>query len=222
MKDRKKTGHIGFVVAVLLMVLSGATISWADWAQAESPDFPLDTTIPEPAALVLCGFGLALWRWRGNSTKNAGMSTAVFRGVAVAMCVCAGLAHARLATVANVSASQRADEPIVDLLNPSGGVHVVSVEVPNAFGVAYNVAATNFSGAIGAGVTTGVHKWIVWRAAYDMPAVIGVATRVCVRRQMRNSTRTAWCTCPAGHLPWGTVYNRTRAILMNCPCTVCM
>jgi hypothetical protein len=33
-------------------VVSTATV-WADWSSAESEDFALDTTIPEPTALVI-------------------------------------------------------------------------------------------------------------------------------------------------------------------------
>lgn len=85
-----------------------------------------------------------------------------------------------------------------DLLNPSGGLHVVSVEVSHAFGVAYNVAATNFSGAIGAGVTTGIHKWIVWHAASDMPAVMGMATRVRVSATDANQYDDGMVYVPGG------------------------
>lgn len=56
MSVMRKSGQSGVVVAILLMVVCGATISRADWAQAESAEFPLDTTIPEPGMLALyCG-----------------------------------------------------------------------------------------------------------------------------------------------------------------------
>ena len=44
-----------FVVCVALPAL-------ADWGQAESPDFALDTTIPEPALMLAAV--LALWLLR--------------------------------------------------------------------------------------------------------------------------------------------------------------
>ena len=47
----------------LLAVLALCTLPcMADWGQAESPDFTLDTTIPEPA--LLAALVLPLWLLR--------------------------------------------------------------------------------------------------------------------------------------------------------------
>lgn len=78
------------------MVVSGATISRAGWAQAASLDLPLDTTIPEPGMLVLCGVGLALWGWRWDGRRKAGTSRAVCCGVAGARYAGAGVVQAGL------------------------------------------------------------------------------------------------------------------------------
>ena len=40
------------LLSLLAVLVLWALPCWADWGQAESPDFPLDTTIPEPAALL--------------------------------------------------------------------------------------------------------------------------------------------------------------------------
>ena len=79
-------------------------------------------------------------------------------------------------TVTNVTASQQPGLPLVDisydLLNPSGGVHTVLLFVSTNSGATYLVGSTNFTGAVGAGVTTGAYKQIVWFAAGDFPFTI--------------------------------------------------
>ncbi|GEM_PF-1069939 len=47
-----------------LMILLAILVIWtlpclADWGQAESPDFTLDTTVPEPALILAAA--LPLW-----------------------------------------------------------------------------------------------------------------------------------------------------------------
>jgi hypothetical protein len=76
-------------------------------------------------------------------------------------------------TVTNVTAAQRTDEAVVDitydLQNPSGGVHTVVIAVSTNAGATFFSTCTKFSGAVGAGVTTGAHKQVVWYAAGDLP-----------------------------------------------------
>jgi hypothetical protein len=51
-----------------LLVLVAASVSalhcLADWGQAESADFVLDTTVPEPALAALAVAACVLWRLR--------------------------------------------------------------------------------------------------------------------------------------------------------------
>ena len=49
---------------LLLLILTvssvlAATVALADWDQAESPDFTLNTTIPEPAVIVVAVLSIA-------------------------------------------------------------------------------------------------------------------------------------------------------------------
>jgi formylglycine-generating enzyme required for sulfatase activity len=131
----------------------------------------------------------------------------------VAVIICAGSAwtQAGVVTVANVSAVQRAAEPVVDihydLLNPHGGTYVVAVEVSNTLGAAYTLAATNFSGDIGAGISTGVHKWIVWNAAADMPPVAGMSTRVRVTATDGRADTNGMVYVPGGAFAMGNCLN---------------
>ena len=50
------------VMALLAVLALCALPCLADWGQAESPDFTLDTTIPEPA--LLAALVLPLWLLR--------------------------------------------------------------------------------------------------------------------------------------------------------------
>ena len=89
------------------------------------------------------------------------------------------LAQAGRVTISNVTAAQRPNTLVVDisydLLNPSGGVHTVTLAVSTNAGAAYLTQCTNVSGAIGAGVSTGASKQIVWYASGDFPSMRGCA-----------------------------------------------
>ncbi len=53
------------VIFMLVAVFMCALPLCADWGQAESPDFTLDTTVPEPALIMAAA--LPLWlllRWQ--------------------------------------------------------------------------------------------------------------------------------------------------------------
>ena len=50
---------------ILLAILALWTLPcFADWGQAESPDFALDTTVPEPALIAAGILPLCLLLWR--------------------------------------------------------------------------------------------------------------------------------------------------------------
>jgi hypothetical protein len=51
-------------LAILMALVVGAFTCRADWGQAESPEFTLDTTVPEPAMVVVGAAALLLWRRR--------------------------------------------------------------------------------------------------------------------------------------------------------------
>jgi len=53
----QKNKNIILLLAVLALC---ALPCLAEWGQAESPDFVLDTTVPEPALLGLVALGVAL------------------------------------------------------------------------------------------------------------------------------------------------------------------
>jgi len=108
-------------------------------------------------------------------------------------------------TVTNITAHQRIAAPIVDitydLLNPSGGAHTVTIDVSTNAGAAFFSTCTNFSGAIGAGVTTGANKQVVWFAAGDLPGLIGVTARV------RVTADDSMALIPAGAFTMGDTFS---------------
>ena len=59
---KTKTINILCRLLVTFFVVCTAMPALADWGQAESPDFTLDTTIPEPALMLAAV--LALWLLR--------------------------------------------------------------------------------------------------------------------------------------------------------------
>ena len=59
----KKSGNMRrtLCAVALLIALTCAMPAMADWASAESPDFALDTTVPEPCtSLLVLGFAAML------------------------------------------------------------------------------------------------------------------------------------------------------------------
>lgn len=172
---RKTTRWSGRVVtAVAVLAVCGALACRADWAQAESPDFSLDTTVPEPGLVMLYALGAAVMAVR--TRKRALLCMA---GGALLL---AGTSEAGRVVVTNVTAQRRPNYPLVDisydLLNPSGWLHLVTVEVSTNRGVSYLADCTNFNGALGSGMTTGEQKQVVWYSALDLPGVTGVLARV--------------------------------------------
>jgi len=90
-------------------------------------------------------------------------------------------------TVTNVTAVQRYANPkyvdiTYDLLNPSGGLYIVGVDVSTNSGATYVVHnSTNMTGDVGAGITPGVEKQVSWFAHYtggDLPPMTTMLARV--------------------------------------------
>jgi formylglycine-generating enzyme required for sulfatase activity len=88
--------------------------------------------------------------------------------------------------VSNVTASQRTDgSKIVDirynLADADGDACTVTVQASSDGGATWTVPITAVSGAVGAGITPGVNKLIVWNSATDLPGAFGsqYKVRVC-------------------------------------------
>ena len=111
-------------------------------------------------------------------------------------------------TVTHVTAQQRIDEPTVDiaydLLNPSGGMHTVTIGVTTNSGATYVVNATNFSGDVGAYVTAGTNKQVAWFAAGDFPHTTTSLARVRVTAIAIQDATNAMAFIPAGAFQMGT------------------
>lgn len=83
--------------------------------------------------------------------------------------------------VTNVRASQRVGTQLVDIYyNVSAATSTVkvSVQVSADGGASYNVPATTFTGAYGAGVTTGNDRLLTWNAGLDWGGQFSTACRV--------------------------------------------
>jgi formylglycine-generating enzyme required for sulfatase activity len=131
----------------------------------------LDTTVPEPCALALVAG--VLWLARRGARQRALLA------LLPVLCAAGAARHALAAppVVSNVTALQRPGPlAIVDIhydLHDADGdtqsVYVaVSTNSPPPFTRFYNIAATNFTGDYGTGVTTGQQKHIEWRAYADV------------------------------------------------------
>jgi uncharacterized repeat protein (TIGR02543 family) len=96
--------------------------------------------------------------------------------------------------VSNVTASQRTDgSGIVDIgytLNDADGNQcTVSIVVSNDGGGSWNVAATDLSGDIGAGISPG-RRHIIWKSKTDLPGEYGTNYRVKVTADDGSYTYT--------------------------------
>jgi formylglycine-generating enzyme required for sulfatase activity len=90
------------------------------------------------------------------------------------------LAHAADPVVSNISAVQRAGTQLVDITyDVTADTTSVFVElaVSSNGGTTYSVPSTTLSGAIGAGVATGVRKVITWNAGADWNNQYSTQTR---------------------------------------------
>ena len=93
---------------------------------------------------------------------------------------CVGV-QAAAPVVANVRASQRAGTQLVDIYyNVSAATATVKVfiQISADGGASYNVPATTFTGAYGAGVATGNDRLVTWNAGLDWGGQFSTACRV--------------------------------------------
>jgi len=134
--------------------------------------------------------------------------------VALSLALSAFTASAGPVTVANVTASQQPGQPLVDiayaLLNPSGGMHTVAIDVSTNSGATYVVGSTNCSGAVGAGVTTGTLKQVVWFAAGDFPLIITSQAHVRVTASETPAATNGMALIPAGPFVMGNCMNASE------------
>ncbi len=106
-------------------------------------------------------------------TRPLRISRVVFLTMAAALL--AAPAGAADPTVSNVRAQQLADKTVEVLYDlsgaPAGGV-TVSVKFSEDGGASYTIvpAASALSGHVGAGITNGTNRRIIWNAAATMPA----------------------------------------------------
>lgn len=165
------------VILVIVSVLCSSRWCHADWGEAESEDFVLDTTVPEPALVAMGAVGVALLAARRRRRT--------FTCAMVGAVLAAGTSRGGRVLVTNVVVEQRPEEAMVDvwydLVNARGGSHHVVVEVSTNAGLSYLGGLGHFSGAVGDGVETGVQRHVVWNAGADLPGVSGVYARVRVR-----------------------------------------
>jgi hypothetical protein len=98
--------------------------------------------------------------------------------------LCISYAHANSApVVSHVTVSQRTDgSKLVDirynLSDADGDKCTVSVQVSNDGGSTWTVPAISLSGAIGANVSPGTGKLIIWDCGADLPGVFGSNYRI--------------------------------------------
>jgi len=136
-------------------------------------------------------------------------------------------------TVTNVTAHQQMDSALVNisyaLLNPGGDMHTVTIGVSTNAGATYSWSGTNFSGDVGAGVSTGTAKQVVWFSAGDLPGTITTHARVQVMATVGtnnyciidvaggpNATNypvSYQATAP----PQNDVYKKTKIVLRKMP-----
>lgn len=89
--------------------------------------------------------------------------------------------HAAAPIVSNVRAAQRAGTQLVDIYyNVSAATPTVKVfvQISADGGASYNIPATTFTGAYGAGVTTGNDRLVTWNAGLDWGGQFSTTCRV--------------------------------------------
>ena len=112
-----------------------------------------------------------------NLTRNYRLQSTL---AALALLAAASLPAAE--GIANLRTSQRAGTNLVDiyydLSTTATNPMLVAVTVSTNGGLAYDLPATHFTGDVGAGVTAGTNKWIVWDARRDWPGRF--STNICL------------------------------------------
>lgn len=112
--------------------------------------------------------------------------------------------NAATPTVSNVRVAQRAGAKLVDITydvyDADGNTMNISVQVSGDGGLTYTVPAHTFSGAYGAGVTSGTNRVITWNAGADWNGQLVTNTKVRV-----TATDSTVPVAPAGmaYVPTG-------------------
>ena len=104
-----------------------------------------------------------------------------------------GSLHAAAPVVSNISAAQQANSRMVDITYDVAAdfpTVSVSLQVSSNGGSTFTVPATTLSGAIGAGVTTGTAKKIIWDAGADWSGQYSTQMRFKVIADDGNSAPT--------------------------------
>jgi len=88
--------------------------------------------------------------------------------------ICSGIVSAQTPTVTNVTFSQRTDgshivDVYYDVNNSGGGAMSVAMEVSDDNGVTWNFPCVQITGDVGAGITSGIGKQIVWNFGAEHP-----------------------------------------------------
>lgn len=188
-----------WLLATLIIVFFISLPVMAEQASAESADFTVNT-IPEPSGfilLILAGFLL-------RRVRKAGICCVALIGLWHAMPVLHSYAVAPIVT--NVTAQQQAwpltDVDIYyDLFDADGDNLYVMVNISTNSGVTYQSITTNVTGDIGAGISTGEYKHIVWHAGIDLPQYSSSTVRI------RITVDDEMVMIPAGSFIMGDTFN---------------
>ncbi|MCX6875858.1 MAG: SUMF1/EgtB/PvdO family nonheme iron enzyme [Verrucomicrobia bacterium] len=137
-----------------------------------------------------------------NTKRQVNLGISALAGLALA-----GTLHAQQLTVGNVSFQQRTDgSKKVDISYTVGGgtaPYHVSVQVSNDGGATYAVAATSFTGAVGANQTAGTAKVITWDAAADWAGNYSATMRFRVNATDSEPPPDGFALIPAGPFQMG-------------------
>ena len=146
-----------------------------------------------------------------NDTRPGLAMKTHLRRLAVALLAALGLlAAASLPAadgISNLRSSQRAGTNLVDiyydLSTTASSPLLVAVTVSTNRGLAYDLPATHFTGDVGAGVTAGTNKWIVWDARRDWPDRF--STNVCLHLTV-SDVPPGMVLIPAGSFVMGDTF----------------
>jgi len=110
--------------------------------------------------------------------------------------------------ISNLRSSQRAGTNLVDiyydLSTTATNPLLVAVTVSTNGGLAYDLPATHFTGDVGAGVTAGTNKWIVWDARRDWPDRF--STNICLHLNVSPVVPAGMVLIPAGSFVMGDTF----------------
>lgn len=125
-------------------------------------------------------------------------------------------------TVTNVTAQQVPGEPLVqityDLINPSGGIHLVTLDASTNSGLSYVVwTSTNVTGDVGDNIATGLHKNITWDALTDLDVLETPSARVRVIAFDGKADSNGMVYIPAGEFTMGNCMDPTEGYTDELP-----